>query len=933
MSSIGMRAVLGVLITSMLLVLSACSDPATESNKSLQNAKNYLAEHKLRAAAIELKNALQANPDNAEARYLLALNNLKFGDVAGAEKEFRRALKSGWNEEQAIIGLASALVLSNAYQNVIDEIKIKDEYSENTRAELYALRAVAFLGQDKRDLAKAALAEGERLNPDAFHVMKSTIQLDLANDNLTGADNDLKKALAAYPESQELMLLEVLAAIRNQDKTRAKQALQKIIDLDPPHITTIYGRQARLRLVGFEIMDKQFDQAQATLEPLVKLSPKDPQTNYLVGLLAFAQGDYEKSEESLLKVLQVAPENLQSILLFGTVSYQKKNYEQAANYLSRYINAEPGNIGARKLLGRAYMMLGQNEQAKAVLKSGLDTSADDVELLALVGLNQMRTGELGSGIQSLEKAAEFAPDNTAIRKELAVAYMASGETQLAIKELNTLLADSDEADKTKTLLILAHLKAGDKDKAIQVALEILAENPDNPATMTLVGNVFAATGDHKEARNYFNQALAIDPENIQAVFSLARLEEFEGNETKAADLYHKIMKANTQSIVPMIALARLAEKRGNKDEMFEWLEKARATDPKQIQPLTALAEAYLRDKDWSKAEIVIKEAREIDKNNTNVLSQLCRLLIAQQRYNEAFPYLRKLVKAEPESSYARVLLAENYLKLGQKEDARKELEVALKLQPHSIPAMIIMASLLLQSGQFEQAYEYAKRIKEINPDLPIGYELAGDSFFGKADYSEAKSYYEKAYNINQTSELAIKISMSSIRSGVADEGLELLQNWLKDHQDDTKTYQFLGTSLQNLGRKSEAIDTYEKVLALQPDNVVALNNLAGLYSGANEKKALELAEKAYNIDPKNPGIQDTYGWILLRQGQVDTGFRLIKEAHAKLSDVAEVRYHYAMGMIKTGKKTEGNKLLRKLLNEGVEFEGREEAERMINTSD
>lgn len=930
MSSAGKIGLVGLLMFGLMLVMSACSDPAVESVNSLQNAKGYIAENSPQAAAIELKNALQANPDNAEARYLLGLTNLDFGDVAGAEKEFRRAIKAGWNEAQTYIGLARALINSKAYQNAIDDIKIKDEYSPNSRADLYALRAAAFLGQDKRDLAQDTLSQATRLDPNAFHVLKTAIQLELIKGDLKKAESGLKQALAAYPNSQELLMLDAVVALQEQDNARATEALQKIINLEPAKTATVYGRQARLRLASLQIMGKQLELAQTTLDPLLKLFPKDPQTNYLGGLLAFAEGNYEKSEERLLKVLQVSPDHLQTILLYGAVSFQKKKYEQAANYLSRYVNTVPGNIGARKLLGRAYMMLGQSDKAQVVLKPGLDTDAKDVELLALVGLNDVREGNLASGIESLEKATEFAPENTALRKELAVAYITSGETELAIKELNTLLAKSDGKGNTKTLLVLAHLKAGQPDKAIDTALEILAENPDNPAAITLVGNVFTATGDKKEARNYYDKALKLSPGNPQASFAMAQLEELEGNLPAANAMYKAMVDADTKSIAPMLALARLAEKQGNRDELFVWLERARAAASQQIQPRLALAEAYLREGNLQKAEEVVKESRVIAPDNSIVLGQWGRVLMENKRYNEALNPLMDLVKKEPDSVFARLLLAETYLNLKQVDETRKELKIALEKDPKSIGALVLMARSELTQGRFEEAGEYAKKIQAINPDIYIGYELFGDTWLARQEYAKAKSEYEKAWAKKMSSGLAVKLSTVAVRLNKPDEGIELLNTWLNDHAEDVRALQVLGTLLQTTGRKDEAVKTYEKTLELQPDNLVALNNLAGLYSNAKDAKALVLAEKAYQVQPNNPGVKDTYGWVLVQAGELSKGQSLIKQALEALPGLAEVRYHYAAALIRSGEKTEGIEMLKSLLSEESKFEGREEAERLLS---
>ncbi len=195
---------------------------------------------------------------------------------------------------------------------------------------------------------------------------------------------------------------------------------------------------------------------------------------------------------------------------------------------------------------------------------------------------------------------------------------------------------------------------------------------------------------------------------------------------------------------------------------------------------------------------------------------------------------------------------------------------------------------------------------------------------------KAKAYYTEAWAKKQTSGLAIKLSTAAVRSGKPNDGIDILRTWLNDHGEDVRALQALGTIVQTSGESDEAIQLYEKVLDLQPSNIVALNNLAGLYSAANNPKALELAEKAYQAAPDNAGVKDTYGWILVQQGELNKGRSLLKQAFEKLPGIAEVRYHYAAALIKSGEKSAGIDILKALLSEEAQFEGREEAAKLLS---
>jgi predicted Zn-dependent protease len=92
------------------------------------------------------------------------------------------------------------------------------------------------------------------------------------------------------------------------------------------------------------------------------------------------------------------------------------------------------------------------------------------------------------------------------------------------------------------------------------------------------------------------------------------------------------------------------------------------------------------------------------------------------------------------------------------------------------------------------------------------------------------------------------------------------------------------------------------VLAVQPENAVALNNLAWSLYELKDPAATGYAEKAYNLAPGNPAIQDTYGWILVNQGDAKRGIEMLGKAAAAAPNALEIRMHYAKALLKSGDK-------------------------------
>ena len=503
-----------IIVILSVFLLFACS--GVDDKQSVLTAKKYIENNQLREASLELKNALQANLKNAEARYLLGEISLTIGDMASAAKEFRKGQEAGWDEAQSQIGLMRALIYQREFKKVLDDIQIKDTYPSKTRANLYGLKAFAEAASGYAGLANKSIKQGIALDKDAFQVLKTSIQLDVKSGKSDAAARQIKHALSLYENNSELLLLSAFLAMQNKDSVAAAEQFQKIISLEPKNLVTFNGRKARLGFARLEILKKNLDQATSLLIPLFKQYANDPEINYIGGLLAFEQADFDLAEERLLKVLKVAPKHAKTQLLFGSVNFAQKDFEQAAYYIAQYLQLEPENIGARKLLGRTYILLGQHEEAQTTLRPGLQGSENDAELLALIGLSQIQGGDLTSGITDLEKAVVAAPDSNTLRGELAKAYISAGETESAKNQLNKILAEGGNKNQAEVLMVSAYLRDKQYDQAINVALDILERSPQDAAVLSLVGNVFAASGDRVEARKYFNQALTTEPGSVQA---------------------------------------------------------------------------------------------------------------------------------------------------------------------------------------------------------------------------------------------------------------------------------------------------------------------------------------------------------------------------------------------------------------------------------
>ncbi len=106
----------------------------------------------------------------------------------------------------------------------------------------------------------------------------------------------------------------------------------------------------------------------------------------------------------------------------------------------------------------------------------------------------------------------------------------------------------------------------------------------------------------------------------------------------------------------------------------------------------------------------------------------------------------------------------------------------------------------------------------------------------------------------------------------------------------------LGILYEQAGQFAEAMQRYRAILKVQPNNAVALNNLA--YALAVHAKqtaeALPLARKSLTLSPGNPTVLDTAGWIEHLAGNDQEAARLLGQALRLGTTNADIYLHAAI---------------------------------------
>ena len=907
-------------VMAVILILSACGKPM-DAQALVAEAKQYQQQGNDKAAIIQLKNALQQSPNDPEIRYLLGTLYNREGDIQSAEKELNKALDLGMDPVKVLPSLSRAWLGMGKFQRVLDETeKLSDT---GNFAELLTLRGNASLALGKFEEAKALFEQALQDKPGFADALTGLARYSLARNDIESAMNFSEEAVKLNPENSDVVLFrgDLLRAQNKIDEALADY--DKAIKLNPE------SEAAYINRATISISTKEFKAAQADLDAVRKIAPGSLLAAYTQALLDFSQGKHAVALETLQQILSSAPGHLPSVLLAGATQFALGSLSQAEQYVKQYLKAIPNNLYAIKLMASIQLKNNQIRQAITTLTPALKSVQQDPQLFALAGEAYMRSKDFTKASEYFEKAGELAPGNASLYTALAMSKMGQGDNKSAIADLEQAAQLDDQSGRAGVMLVLTHLQLREFDKALKAVESQLAEQPDNPLLHNLKGGIYLGKKDLAKARASFNQALSIQPDYFPAISNLARIDMQENHPEAAQQRFEDVLKRDKGNVQAMNALAGIAIARGDKEDATGWLEKASRENPGELQPALQLGAHYLAMNDPGKSLALAKKLQGAHPDNLSVVELLARSYLATGDKDAALENFQKLAARLPDSAPAQLQLAQVYSSMQNNRAAANSLKRALTIKPDLWEAKLLQAQLAVGADRVEDAFNISRDLQKQHEKLPVGFELEGDLQMRQKNATAAAAAYEKALNRQKNSQLLIKLHTALSQSGKEKQADQRISQWLKENPTDAVTRTYLA-GVYLAGKKYEpAIKEYQTILKQHPDHAATLNNLAWIYQQKKDPAALEYAEKAYEQTPDSPAILDTLGWILVEKGDAERGTALLHKAVTAVPEAAEIRYHYAVGLFKSGNEAEARQELEKLLDSDKPFPQRDEAKKLL----
>ncbi|WP_152206745.1 tetratricopeptide repeat protein [Marinobacter changyiensis] len=885
-----------LLIITLGLGLMGCRESANDMSQEeiqylshLDQARFFQRQGELKASTLEARSAIDLQPSNAEPHFVIIDNLLTAGDAVNAERQAN--LLAEYISEDVMDGITRNrinLILAKSWHlrgeperalGNLDEITDPDRAQE---LEAALLRGDILLGNGQIDEAEAAYEAAKDLDPSAVEPLIGLSRVAYAKDQMTEAEALIEEAIAIDETDPELWLWRAQLAQARENWPQAEEAyIQALEDIGQYDIMTYQKYETIASLIRVLRAQNKSAEAFVYQEILAKSAPGTIRGNLVAARDAFNEGDLEQAGRYLEEILSQSPNHEQTALMLGMIRFRQGRMEEAERLLAPVARNEDAEDAA-KLLAATKIQMRDIDEARAILE-GLNEKDTDPGILALVGIATLAGGESQAGEEFIEKSLELNPDNNALRLRYARYLLQQNKPEQVIAQAEEVMKRDPESSDARLLMIQAHIAAGSVDTAVESANAWVKEQPDSIAAKLTRGQLAVRQGDIGEAKRYFEQAAA----------------------------------ATTENPTPLIALANLANDQGNTEEAGKHLRAAVTMAPDNRQALQALAGTLTVEESKSFLTQLLEEKPDATGPRL-VLLEYALLEGNDQATDEHTAILLEPTEANTPARLTPFVagiyngVAAKKIQTQELDQAKAILDRARALFPENEDINLQAATVAFQTDRKSEALDILQETKLVHPDSARPFLLEAAQMSRERKHKEAAELYQLALQKQRTADTEVRYAQALQRSDQPAKAIEALEGAKTAFPGEDRITFILALAYQEAKKFDEAIANYEELLETQPENVIILNNLAWLYQQSEDPRALEIAERAFQLSPESAAVADTYGWILFTTGRQADSLPILEKAHELEPESEDIALHLAEAYKAAGEQGKAKAILEKI---------------------
>jgi tetratricopeptide (TPR) repeat protein len=554
-------------------------------------------------------------------------------------------------------------------------------------------------------------------------------------------------------------------------------------------------------------------------------------------------------------------------------------------------------------LYRLLMVQQRPMDAEQVLKLGAQNNPKQFDYLTQLAMHYSLQNQRAEMVGVLNQIKSHAQEYEQAYKTVGDFYFRMGDGESAIREYREGMSKDvkKKADYEKRIIEVL-MRQGKRSEAAELNAQILKDDPSDNDARGLAATFLLEKGDVSKALTELQAVVAHSPNNFVAQYELGRVHAARGELEQARQRFQKAIDLRPDYVVARLALARLELRGGEFDAALKSSEEVMAIDRTSTAARLIASSALMGQKKFAESRQLLDSMLQANPSAPDVLFQLGLVNLAENKYKEAADAFRRAYELNPANLGGLMGVVETEMAQNHHDQAMQLLQTEAAKAPNRMDLVLALGNVAIRAGRYDAAVSYFQKVAA---SLPKGSKALGDL------YSRIGEAYRRKGDL--TNAIA---ALQKAREIIPENGVVLGT---------------LALVLESAERWSEARQVYEVLLKLDPNNAIALNNLAYLITehGGDLDDALTKAQRAKQLLPDLSEVSDTLGWIYLKKNLTDNAIDIFKELVTKVPSSAIFRYHLGMAYSQKGDRTRALKELQDALKFNPTKEDRERIQQLI----
>ena len=447
------------------------------------------------------------------------------------------------------------------------------------------------------------------------------------------------------------------------------------------------------------------------------------------------------------------------------------------------------------------------------------TAADEKALTQCKGV----TDALARAIRLELAPGELEDERRSSRlREEAQAFVEEGDYDAALECYDRLLRARPEEtsvwfDRAELLVLLDR-----PEEALQCYTRILDVDRGNRQASYERANLLFGLGRLSAAVDALREALRLDPSKSRDVVQKAEQLRRDGHPNEAVPLFHAILEIAPDDPRAILGLGDTFIDLGDTDAAEAQFTRALGKDPQNAPILFRKGELLERKGRWGAAIQYYNRAIALRWNYPEPWLVKGEILLNHDRPTEALECFEKVASFEPQRIEAWAGAARAHAAMGQRDEAEEALAKGARLGADHPAVRAAREAIAQMAGTAPTVSEPLEPITDL-PSLAKAFEAIEEELDSPVSSVPAdfQSFVESIEPEKEDTHVLLQLAELAIEGGDPRMGLLRYEQAIERDPRSADAWTGKGVALQQLERFRDALEAYDRALALKPDHELA----------------------------------------------------------------------------------------------------------------